>query len=62
MLVKLMKGIIITTEGEKYEPGSTQTVVVDFTEEQRIGEDESLKLFSQMDFSEKMEKLRLYRL
>ena len=47
----VMKGIIITTESETYEPGSTQTVVVKFTEEQTIAADKSIKVIFPDGFS-----------
>jgi hypothetical protein len=57
----VMKGIIITTEGEKYEPGSTQTVVVKFTEELRMSANESIKVIFPDGFSlEKPDELEDY--
>ena len=46
----VMKGIKITTLNETYEPGSTQNIVITFTEKQTIAKIKLLELFSQMDF------------
>lgn len=47
----VMKGIKITTEGEKYEPGSTQKIVITFTEKQTIEKDKTLKVIFPDGFS-----------
>lgn len=46
-----MKGIIITTLDEKYEPGSTQKIVVKFTEAQTIAKGKTLKVIFPDGFS-----------
>lgn len=47
----VMKGIKITTQDEKYEPGSTQTIVITFTEAQTIATGKTLKVIFPDGFS-----------